>query len=78
MTQQRLNFAGFLAKHFITSKLTLVFIIAVALMGVVAVLQTPREENPQIIVPAAAVMVGLPGASASESRRWWSRPSKAF
>lgn len=66
MTQQRLNFAGFLAKHFITSKLTLVFIIAVALMGVVAVLQTPREENPQIIVPAAAVMVGLPGASASE------------
>lgn len=36
MTQQRLNFAGFLAKHFITSKLTLVFIIAVALMGVVA------------------------------------------
>jgi len=57
---------GFLAKHFITSKLTLVFIIAVALMGVVAVLQTPREENPQIIVPAAAVMVGLPGASASE------------
>ncbi|MCL1162808.1 efflux RND transporter permease subunit [Shewanella chilikensis] len=66
MTSRRLNFAGFLAKHFITSKLTLVFIIAVALMGVVAVLQTPREENPQIIVPAAAVMVGLPGASASE------------
>jgi len=46
MTSRRLNFAGFLAKHFITSKLTLVFIIAVALMGVVAVLQTPREENP--------------------------------
>ena len=66
MTSRRLNFAGFLAKHFITSKLTLVFIIAVALMGVVAVLQTPREENPQIIVPTAAVMVGLPGASASE------------
>ena len=56
MTSRRLNFAGFLAKHFITSKLTLVFIIAVALMGVVAVLQTPREENPQIIVPAAAVV----------------------
>ena len=66
MTSRRLNFAGFLAKHFITSKLTLVFIIAVALMGVVAVLQTPREENPQIIVPAAAVVVGLPGASAAE------------
>ena len=33
MTSRRLNFAGFLAKHFITSKLTLVFLIAVALMG---------------------------------------------
>ncbi|SAE89315.1 acriflavin resistance protein [Enterobacter cloacae] len=66
MTSPRLNFAGLLAQYFITSKLTLVFIIAVALMGVMAVLQTPREENPQIIVPAAAVVVGLPGASAAE------------
>lgn len=66
MTAPRLNFAGLLAKYFITSKLTLVFIIAVALLGVMAVLQTPREENPQIVVPAAAVVVGLPGASAAE------------
>ncbi|EMB4337298.1 efflux RND transporter permease subunit [Citrobacter freundii] len=66
MMPQRLNLAGQLAKYFITSKLTLVFIIAVALMGIMAVLQTPREENPQIVVPAAAVVVGLPGASAEE------------
>nr|WP_281374498.1 efflux RND transporter permease subunit [Pseudochelatococcus contaminans] len=61
-----MNFAGRLAQTFITSKLTIVFIIAVALMGVVAVLQTPREENPQIVVPAALVTVSLPGASAAE------------
>lgn len=66
MSDVPLNFAGRLAQTFITSKLTIVFIIAVALMGVVAVLQTPREENPQIIVPAAAVSVTLPGASAAE------------
>lgn len=66
MSQPRLNFAGRLAQTFITSKLTIVFIIAVALMGVVAVLQTPREENPQIVVPAALVTVSFPGASAAE------------
>ncbi|KPH81400.1 efflux RND transporter permease subunit [Bosea vaviloviae] len=66
MNELRLNLAGRLAQTFITSKLTIVFIIAVALMGVVAVLQTPREENPQIVVPAALVSVSLPGASAAE------------
>ena len=66
MTTPRLNFAGLLARYFITSELTLVFIIAAALLGAMAVLQTPREENPQIVVPAAAVVVGLPGASAEE------------
>ena len=66
MTGTRLNFAGILARTFITSKLTIVFIIAVALMGIAAILQTPREENPQIVVPAAAVTVVLPGASSAE------------
>lgn len=66
MNELRLNLAGRLAQTFITSKLTIVFIIAVALMGLVAVLQTPREENPQIVVPAALVSVSLPGASAAE------------
>ncbi|QUS40020.1 efflux RND transporter permease subunit [Tardiphaga alba] len=66
MNKTPLNFAGRLAQTFITSKLTIVFIIAVALMGTLAVLKTPREENPQIVVPAAAVTVTLPGASAAE------------
>jgi len=66
MRTPRLNMAGRIAQVFITSKLTVVFIVAVALLGIVAVLQTPREENPQIIVPAAAITVSLPGASAAE------------
>ena len=40
MSTPRLNMAGRLAQTFITSKLTIVFIIAVALIGVVAVLKT--------------------------------------
>lgn len=66
MADVRLNFAGVLARSFITSKLTIVFIIGVILLGVLAVTLTPREENPQILVPAAQVTVVLPGASAKE------------
>lgn len=66
MKNIRLNTTGWLAQVFITSKLTIVFIIVVALVGAVAVLRTPREENPQIIVPAALITVSLPGASAAE------------
>jgi multidrug efflux pump subunit AcrB len=66
MNEPRLNIAGRLAQVFITSKLTIVFIVAVALTGIVAVVKTPREENPQIVVPAALITVSLPGASAAE------------
>jgi multidrug efflux pump subunit AcrB len=66
MADSPLNFAGILARSFISSKLTIVFIVAVSLLGVLAVVLTPREENPQILVPAAQVTVILPGASAKE------------
>jgi len=42
----KLNPAGWLAKTFVASKLTPLLMIAAALLGVVAVLLTPREENP--------------------------------
>ncbi|MFG1244337.1 efflux RND transporter permease subunit [Xanthobacter versatilis] len=74
MSTSPLNMAGRLAQTFITSKLTIVFIIAVALIGVVAVLKTPREENPQIVLPAALITVSLPGASAAEVEELIVRP----
>jgi multidrug efflux pump subunit AcrB len=36
--------------------------VALLLVGAVALAPTPREENPQIVVPAAEVSVALPGA----------------
>lgn len=60
------NLAGILARAFITSKLTFVFIVAVTIAGFIAIAQTPREENPQVIMPAAQVTVTMPGASAAE------------
>jgi multidrug efflux pump subunit AcrB len=62
----RLRLAGKIARAFIVSKLTPLAITAALLLGVFAVWQTPREEEPQIKVPMLDVMVQMPGASAKE------------
>ncbi|MDR3709267.1 MAG: efflux RND transporter permease subunit [Capsulimonadaceae bacterium] len=66
---QRLGVAGRLAAMFIQSKLTPLLIIMAILLGVFAVVQTPREEEPQIIVPMMDVIVQMPGASPEEVER---------
>ncbi len=58
--------AGMLAKAFVDSKLTPLFILASVLLGLLAVSLLPREEEPQIKVPMVDVMVGVPGFSAEE------------
>jgi multidrug efflux pump subunit AcrB len=74
MILKKLNIAGKLAQYFISSKLTFAFILACASLGIVAVLLTPREENPQIIVPSAQVRIVWPGASAEEVEELIVRP----
>jgi multidrug efflux pump subunit AcrB len=61
-----LRVAGRLAQSFIRSKLTPLIIVAALLLGVLSILQTPREEEPQISVPMLDVFVQMPGASAEE------------
>jgi multidrug efflux pump subunit AcrB len=58
--------AGKLAHSFIDSKLSPLVIVASLLLGAFATLRTPREEEPQIIVPMLDVMVQMPGATAKE------------
>jgi len=58
--------AGKIARAFIHSRLTPLVIIASLLLGVFAILKTPREEDPQIIVPMLDLFVSMPGASAPE------------
>ncbi len=62
----RVGVAGRIAAAFINSKLTPLIIIASLLLGLFAVLRTPREEEPQIIVPMMDVMVAMPGSTAKE------------
>ena len=78
MNKIKLNPAGRIAEIFVFSKLTPLFILACALLGVIAVTQTPREENPQILVPGAEIMVTLPGASAQEVEQLVVNPLEAL
>jgi multidrug efflux pump subunit AcrB len=61
-----LRTAGRIAHSFIQSKLTPLAITGALLLGAFAIWQTPREEEPQIIVPMLDVFVQMPGASAQE------------
>jgi multidrug efflux pump subunit AcrB len=73
-----MNLAGKLAKGFLTSKLTALFILAVTLTGLLALVVTPREYNPQIVVPAANIIVAKPGASATEIHNLVVKPLEAI
>jgi multidrug efflux pump subunit AcrB len=54
---------------FLRGNLSVMFIVISLLAGAVALLVTPREEEPQIVVPLADVYVQVPGASAEEVER---------
>jgi multidrug efflux pump subunit AcrB len=73
-----INLAGRLARAFLTSKLTALFILAVTLTGLLALAITPREYNPQIVVPAANIIVAKPGASATEIQSLVVKPLEAI
>lgn len=64
--QPALRLAGRVAHGFIDSKLTPLVIVAALLLGAFAILETPREEEPQIVVPMLDVLVQMPGASSQE------------
>jgi multidrug efflux pump subunit AcrB len=62
----RLGLSGAVASRFQDNALTPLLALAALLMGVFAVMITPREEEPQIDVTMANVFVGFPGASTLE------------
>jgi len=58
--------SGKIANAFIDSKLTILLMVALMIIGIYSSFLIPREEEPQIIVPMADVMVAYPGASPKE------------
>ena len=58
--------SGLIARAFQDSRLTPLLAAVALIAGLIAVLITPKEEEPQIDVTMADVMVSFPGASARE------------
>lgn len=64
--KEKIGISGKIAQTFIQSKLTPLIVLASIILGLFAMAVTPREEEPQIIVPMADVFVQYPGATAQE------------
>ncbi|MEC9084639.1 MAG: hypothetical protein VYE45_12880, partial [Pseudomonadota bacterium] len=56
--------SGVIARAFQNNHLTPLLAILAIILGVLSVIVTPKEEEPQIDVTMADIMVALPGASA--------------
>ncbi|OZA11593.1 MAG: multidrug transporter AcrB, partial [Hydrogenophilales bacterium 17-62-8] len=61
-----MGLSGRIARFFLTSQLTPLIALIAALMGLFAILITPREEEPQINVTMANVFIPFHGASAKD------------
>jgi multidrug efflux pump subunit AcrB len=68
------TFTDAVVRVFLNSNLSLILILLAALLGLAALLITPREEDPQIVVPLADVYVSFPGHSAAEVEQLVSTP----
>lgn len=55
-----------IVRTFLHSHLSIILLVLSVVAGAVALLVTPREEDPQIVVPLADVFVSAPGLSAEE------------
>ena len=64
--KKSLGIAGALAKAFIHSPLSPMLLIACFILGIIGVIFTPRQEDPQISVPMVDIFVQYPGASSEE------------
>jgi multidrug efflux pump subunit AcrB len=66
MSESRLGFAGRIARAFQENPLTPILALTAFLLGIAAMLITPREEEPQIDVTMANVFVPFPGADVQD------------
>jgi len=70
----RMGISGRLAAAFQNNPLTPILLIVGLLLGLLAVMITPREEEPQIDVTMANVIVPFDGASSRDVEQWVSTP----
>ncbi|HUV20618.1 MAG TPA: efflux RND transporter permease subunit [Gammaproteobacteria bacterium] len=74
--KEQLGPSGWLARTFLQSQLTPLLALIAMLLGIFAVLVTPREEEPQINVTFANVFIPFAGATAAEVEQVVSSPAE--
>ena len=63
-----------IVEKFLGGQLSIILIVAALVLGASAILLTPREEEPQIVVPLADIYVQFPGASVEEVEKLVATP----
>jgi multidrug efflux pump subunit AcrB len=74
MKKPRRGLTTQIVKIFTTSQLSILFLIISLLAGAAALTLTPREEDPQIVVPVMDVLIDYPGASSEEVEKLVATP----
>ncbi|MCU7905263.1 MAG: efflux RND transporter permease subunit [Candidatus Thiodiazotropha sp. (ex Epidulcina cf. delphinae)] len=72
----KLGISGSVAKRFLITEITPLLALVGLLLGVFAVMVTPREEEPQINVTFANVFIPFPGATATEIENLVATPAE--
>ncbi|MES9919046.1 MAG: efflux RND transporter permease subunit [Candidatus Thiodiazotropha sp.] len=72
----KLGISGSVAERFLITEITPLLALVGLLLGVFAVLVTPREEEPQINVTFANVFIPFPGATATEIENLVATPAE--
>jgi multidrug efflux pump subunit AcrB len=66
VSMQEHHFTNKIVKAFLNANLSLILILLATILGFTALWLTPREEDPQIVIPLADIHVNFPGHSAGE------------
>jgi multidrug efflux pump subunit AcrB len=74
--QGRLGISGRIAALFQSAQITPLLALVALLLGIFAVLVTPREEEPQINVTMANVLIPFPGASVRDVEQMVAAPAE--
>ncbi|MEJ2528910.1 MAG: efflux RND transporter permease subunit [Gammaproteobacteria bacterium] len=72
----KLGISGRIASSFLTTSITPLLALVGLLLGIFAVMITPREEEPQIDVTFANIFIPFPGATASEIENLVAAPAE--
>ena len=75
-TSSRLGLSGRITAHFQRNAITPLLALVLLLLGIFAAAVTPREEEPQINVTMANVLIPFPGASSTDVERLVAGPAE--